>query len=101
MYEIFEYLIAKNGTSSYAVSKATGVSQATLSEWKSGHSQPRKTTLKKIADYFNVSVEYLLNGGTPVQVPMEELTVEELYVIKRYREISPELREAIDRIVKE
>lgn len=60
MYEIFEQLLQKRGMSSYEVSKLSGVSQATLSDWKNGKSIPRNKTLKKIADVLNVSVAYLL-----------------------------------------
>ena len=60
MYEIFEQLLQKRGMSSYEVSKLSGVSQATLSDWKNKKSIPRNKTLKKIADVLNVSVAYLL-----------------------------------------
>ena len=60
MYEIFEQLLQKRGMSSYEVSKLSGVSQATLSDWKNGKSIPRNKTLKKIADVLNVSGAYLL-----------------------------------------
>jgi transcriptional regulator with XRE-family HTH domain len=60
MYEIFEQLLQKRGMSSYEVSKLSGVSQATLSDWKNGKSTPRNKTLKKIADILGVSVAYLL-----------------------------------------
>ena len=34
MYEIFEQLLQLFGVTAYQVSKATGVSQTTLSNWK-------------------------------------------------------------------
>ena len=63
MYEIFEQLLQKSGVTPYQVSKATGVSQTTLSSWKNRNSVPSITTAKKIADYFGVSVDYLLTGN--------------------------------------
>lgn len=36
------------------------VAQNTLSYWEQGKFQPDTDTLKKLADYFNVSVDYLL-----------------------------------------
>lgn len=62
MYEIFEQLLQKYGVSSYKVSKETGVTQTSLSNWKSGRTSPSVKTLQKIADYFNVSLEYLMTG---------------------------------------
>ena len=46
----------------YKVSKATGVTQTSLSNWKSGRNTPSTKTLQKIADYFGVTVDYLMTG---------------------------------------
>ncbi|MDY4595697.1 helix-turn-helix domain-containing protein [Faecalimonas umbilicata] len=62
MYEIFSKLLQENGVTPYKVSKETGVSQSTLSDWKRGVSTPKIDKLKRIADYFEVSVEYLQTG---------------------------------------
>ena len=65
MYEIFEQLLAANNTSSYQVAKATGIATATLSDWKRGRSNPKPDKLQKIADYFDIPVDYLLTGKIP------------------------------------
>lgn len=62
MYEIFEHLLQKHGVTAYKVSKETGVTQSTLSDWKRGRSTPKTDNMKKIADYFGVSVDYLMTG---------------------------------------
>ena len=62
MYEVFSELLQKNGVTPYKVSKETGVSQSTLSDWKRGLSTPKIDKMQKIADYFGVSVEYLQTG---------------------------------------
>ncbi|SBW02587.1 hypothetical protein KL86CLO1_11670 [uncultured Eubacteriales bacterium] len=59
MYEIFAKLLDERGITAYQVHKAVGVSQSVLSAWKNGVNTPRNPTLKKIADYFGVSVAYL------------------------------------------
>lgn len=61
-YEIFEMLCAKKGIKPFHVSKETGISTATLSSWKTGRYAPKPDKLQKIADYFGVSLEYLLTG---------------------------------------
>ena len=63
MYENFEQLLQKNGITSYKVSKETGVTQTALSNWKSGRSTPTTKTLQKLADYFGVTIDYLLAGN--------------------------------------
>lgn len=62
MYEIFKQLLQKYGVTSYEVAKNAGVTQTALSNWKAGRSTPKTETLQKIADYFNVTVDYLLTG---------------------------------------
>lgn len=58
----FEQLLQKYGVSTYRVSKETGIAQSVFSSWKNGISTPKQDKLKKIADYFGVSVEYLMTG---------------------------------------
>lgn len=62
MYEIFEELLQRFNVTTYQVSKATGISQSTFSNWKSRRNLIRGDKAKKIADYFGVSVEYLMTG---------------------------------------
>lgn len=63
MYEVFEQLLQKNGVTSYKVAKEAGVTQTALSNWKSGRSTPTTKTLQKIADYFGVTIDYLMTGN--------------------------------------
>lgn len=62
MYQIYDKLLAEWGISNYKVSKETGISQATLSDWKNGKSTPKNDKLQIIADYFEVTIDYLLYG---------------------------------------
>lgn len=62
MYSIFEKLCSERGITAYRVCKETGITTSTLSNWKAGRYTPKADKLKKIADFFGVSVEYLLTG---------------------------------------
>ncbi len=62
MYEIFEQLLQRYGVTAYKVSKETGITQSTLSDWKRGRSAPKTENMKKIADYFGVTIDYLTTG---------------------------------------
>ena len=62
MYEIFEQLLQKFGVTAYQVSKATGISQSTLSSQKTRRNLLSGEKAKKIADYFGVTVDYLMTG---------------------------------------
>lgn len=65
MYEIFERLCRERGVTPYRVSEATGIRTSSLSGWKAGKFTPKQEKLKKIADYFGVSIEYLMTGEEP------------------------------------
>lgn len=60
MYERYVALRDKKGVTDYKVSEETGIVKSTFSDWKSGRSAPKLDKLKKIADYFGVSIEYFL-----------------------------------------
>ncbi|KAF5071795.1 helix-turn-helix protein [anaerobic digester metagenome] len=64
MYEIFEQLLKERNISAYKIAKETGVTTATLTSWKQGKYTPKQDKLQKIADYFGVSLEYLMTGET-------------------------------------
>ncbi len=66
MYEIFVELLQNNNMTAYQVCKATGIAPATISDWKNGKSKPKQDKLKKIADHFGVSLDYLTTGKESV-----------------------------------
>lgn len=50
----------KKGLSQYKFADLMGFAQSTIGSWESGAREPNFETMQKIADYFNVSVDYLL-----------------------------------------
>lgn len=60
MYQKFEQLLKARGITAYKVAKDLGMNSTLFSDWKSGKSKPKVDKLKKIADYFGVSLEYLI-----------------------------------------
>jgi transcriptional regulator with XRE-family HTH domain len=61
MYKKFEELLSKHNTTTYKVSKETGISQTTFTDWKNGKYTPKIDKLQKIAEYFGVEVSYFIN----------------------------------------
>lgn len=47
------------------LANAVGVSQQTITKWETGRSEPKSSALRAIADYFNVSADYLLGRKYP------------------------------------
>ncbi|MBO5931330.1 MAG: helix-turn-helix domain-containing protein, partial [Clostridia bacterium] len=74
-YSIFERLLQEKGATVYQVSKATGIAASTFTDWKNGRSAPKADKLKRVADYFGVSLEYMLGleegvGAQEKRVPI-------------------------------
>ena len=72
-WEIFVRLCNEKGTKPNPVAKDLGIASGTLTWWKNGRI-PSSSTLHKIADYFGVTVEYLLGKEEPQKekAPTEE-----------------------------
>ena len=50
---------AERGVTNYRIAKEIDVSQASISNWKNG-TMPHPRNVKRLADYFNVTVDELL-----------------------------------------
>ena len=93
MYEIFEKLMKEHNVTAYKVSKETGIATSTLSDWKKGRSTPKQDKLQKIADYFNVTIDYLLTGNNP-----EKKERDYSLTIKEQEDIDDEAKKIIEEL---
>jgi transcriptional regulator with XRE-family HTH domain len=66
-------LLKRKGISQNELAKSIGVSRGNISDWKSGRKNPTTDVLVKIADYFDVSVDFLLgrNASEFIEVPQK------------------------------
>lgn len=69
-YSVFEQLLESHGVTVYQVSKATGISGSTFTDWKTGRSTPKTDKLARIADFFSLSLDEML--GTESGLRSEE-----------------------------
>jgi transcriptional regulator with XRE-family HTH domain len=111
MYEIFLKLLEEKGVSAYKVGKATGIAGSTFTDWKTGRSAPKQDKLQKIADYFGVTLDYLMTGeeqNSPYSDDMADLFVEisrsnDVNRIKRllsyYMDLNEREKDSVDSIV--
>lgn len=67
MYEIYCTLRDSRGLKDSDVAKATGITKSTFSDWKNGRSKPKDEKLLKIADFFDVTLDYLRTGENSYQ----------------------------------
>ena len=80
-YDIFRSLCEKKGVSCHKAALDIGLSNATPSIWKKRNITPKGDTLAKIADYFDVSIDYLLGSEaekTPTENGEREISKDDL-----------------------
>lgn len=98
MYEIYCKLRDERKVRDADVVKETGITKSTFSDWKNGRSKPKQEKLQKIADYFGVTVDYLMTGkedGSKEKAP--ELTAkDERDIAKDLDRIMGEIRKGDD-----
>lgn len=92
-----EVLLAVKEATKADFYKETGVSSATYAQWNANQYKPSRKKLQAIADYFGVTVDYLLTGEqkeNPTSVAadgVDELDKEALDIM---RQLPPEKRAA-------
>lgn len=97
MYEIYCKLRDERGIKDSDVVKSTGITKSTFSDWKSGRSKPKQDKLQKIADYFEVTVDYLMTGKEEPKEKSPELTArDERDIAKDLDRIMGEIRKGDD-----
>ena len=75
--------------------KAIGIIPQAFYDWKKKDQVPYATTALKVARYFGVTVEYLIEGGTdnPLQSKVFELQQKNKELADKLREIADKLAE--------
>lgn len=84
----FVKICTEKGLSPTAVCTAIGLSNSTYSQWTED-SVPRQTTLLKLAEYLEVSVDELLNGPQEPTSDITEDTVETIHELCRQHHTNP------------
>lgn len=74
MVERIKKLIASTGTSTSKVLQEINLPGSAITEWSKGKAKPSLDALIKIADYFNVSVDYLLGRASANSVEAKTVT---------------------------
>jgi transcriptional regulator with XRE-family HTH domain len=90
-WNTFLDLCSERGVSPNAVAAELGKSSGSVTAWKNG-TVPRETTLRKIADYFGVSVDLLI-GREENKIPSanaEGLSEEQARIIEKIKALNAE-----------
>ena len=85
IYERIESLRKSKGLSQGKLEKQLGFSNGSISKWK--NSTPKVERLQKLAEFFGVSVEYLMTGKEDEQKEKDNTDLKQ-----KYRELEELLR---------
>lgn len=103
-FEQYKSLCLSIGKKPNTVAKELGIASSSITQWKHG-STPRAQLLQKIADYFGVSVSYLIGESDQKEKPTTpeggELSEEDIEIIELLRAASPSKKAALLALLKE
>ena len=104
MYERFKYLCELKGISVSQACKEIGIQPSAATNWKTRGGTATVETCQKIADYFNVSVDYIMNGTIPslnkpdisVTIESEQINRKAIELYELYANADPTIRGMVD-----
>lgn len=101
LYEKIDFLCESNNITRKNLAKQTGVSYATLNSMFARQSTNISLeTIRAIANYFQVSLDYLLADEIDRSVQGEALTQGRLnLVLEGYKKAAPPIRVAVDKLL--
>lgn len=98
-------LIEKSEKSRSTICKETNIPYTTMTNWIDKNTYPRLDKIEKLAKYFNITKEELLNSNDMFKLELEkacskkDISWKELNVIKNYLELDKEQKEIVDALI--
>lgn len=87
----FDELLKERGIRAADVSKATGITSSTFTDWKKGRYVPKLDKLLLIADFLGVSIDYLIGRESDVGHTSSEVKAQNISIGKRIKAKRKEL----------
>lgn len=100
MIENLKTLRNKYNVSQQKLAEAIGVSQQSVNKYENHSVEPDIAVLKKIADYFSVSIDYLTGRVSSPNSADISVTEEEKAVILGYRFLNCDEKEIVNLVIK-
>lgn len=94
MFSVFsqnlKYLRNEKGLTQSQLAEILNYTQSNICEWEKGTVEPKASALITLANYFGVSIEYLLGleddfGGQAIEKAAPGITAEERELLEEYR----------------
>lgn len=87
-------LLSANNETQLELSKAIGVSPASVNDWVSGKKMPRADKLSKIAEHFGVELSFLIGASNPSNITISQLPADVQQIVALCQ-TNPELATAL------
>lgn len=86
------------GLSQQKLADQLGLTQQSIFSYETGAYEPDLTTLKRLADYFDTSIDYLV-GNTEIRCKIEkteryDLNKQEAQIVEQYRSLSTKVKKS-------
>lgn len=100
MYERFQELCRQKGISISQACKEIGIKPSAATNWKTRGGTATVETCQKIADYFHVSIDYIMTGEIPSLKKPETPPDKAIDLYEKYLKASPEVQKAVELLLK-
>ena len=100
--ERIQFLIENHDITAAKLLRDTKLNHSSINSWKKGIAKPSYGALVKIADYFNVSVEYLAcktDDPRPAGNPAPYVSPDELAIVEKLRAFPPDKRKMVETLL--
>ena len=81
------------------LAEAVGVSQQSINKYENQGVEPEIAVLIKIADYFSVSVDYLIGRTSSPDFAVSSLTKDEKQIIAKYKTLNKKEKDIIKLLI--
>ena len=89
-------LMKQSGIKPKQLTAELGISNSSFTDWSKGKGSPSLDTVRKFADYFHVSIDYLVNGVEfSSHKTLEFSNPMDKELLEKFHNLTPELREKL------
>lgn len=89
-------LMKQSGIKPKQLTAELGISNSSFTDWSKGKGSPSLDTVRKFADYFHVSIDYLVNGVEfSSHKTLEFSNPIDKELLEKFHSLTPELREKL------
>ena len=95
MIDRMKIIIKQNGLNAKQVTIMLGISSSSFTDWGKGKGTPSVATLTKFADYFHVSLDYLVRGDNGNIKTLDISNSMDKDLLDKFHMLTPDLQQKV------